>query len=246
MNIMRWLILSLTLILSAGLAAPVSAHPASTTCAGVFSNRTIPGDLIVPEGEYCELNGVTVLGDAQVGRRSTFAIYESRIEGALTGSRFELVLLQGASVGGRIRLEGGATVRLEYATVAEDTRIADIVDTRVLQTQLAGNLVVRGGREVVLLCGTIVEGDAQFAGNKSWVGIGGDLAACGANEVQGNLRLHHNLGGVMLANNTVGRNLVCAANDPAPAVYGNKVGGRVRGQCGVGEPVSATELVDGE
>jgi hypothetical protein len=50
----------------------------------------------------------------------------------------------------------------------------------------------------------------------------------------------------MVANNTVGRNLVCAANDPAPVVYGNQVGGRVRGQCGAGEPVSATELGDGE
>jgi hypothetical protein len=246
MNIMRWLILSLTLILSAGFAAPVSAYPASISCAGVFSNLTIPGDLIVPEGEYCELNSVTVLGDAQVGRRSTLAVYGGRIAGALRGSNVELVLLQGASVGGRIRLVGGATARLEYATVAGDTRIADIVDTRVLQTQLAGDLVVRGGREVVQFCGTTVAGDAQFARNKSWVGIGGDLATCTANEVWGNLRVHHNLGGVMVANNTIGRNLVCAANDPAPAVYGNQVGGRARGQCGAGEPVSVTELGDGE
>ena len=246
MNVLRWLILSLTLILSAGLAAPVSAGPASISCAGELSNQTIPGDLIVPEGEYCELNSVTVLGDAQVGRRSTLALYGSRIAGALSGSSVELVLLQGASVGGRVHLLGGATAWLEYATVAGDTHITEIVDTRVLQTQLAGDLVVRDGREQVQFCGTTVEGDARFAGNVGWVQIGGDLATCAANEVQGNLRVHHNRLGITVANNTVGQNLVCAANDPAPVVYGNQVGGTVRGQCGAGEPVSVMELGDGE
>jgi hypothetical protein len=246
MNIMRWLILSLTLILSAGLAAPVLARPAPISCAGELSNLTIPGDLIVPEGEYCELNSMTVLGDARVGRRSTLAVYGGRIAGALSGSSFELVLLQGASVGGRIRLTGGVSAWLEYATVAGDTRITDIVDTRVLQTQLASDLVVRGGREVVQFCGTIVEGDARFASNGGGLQIGGDLATCAANKVQGNLRVHHNQSEITVANNTVGRNLVCAANNPAPLVYGNQVGGSVRGQCGAGEPVSATELGDGE
>ena len=246
MNIMRWLILSLTLFLSAGLAAPVSASQASISCAGELSSLTIPGDLIVPEGEYCELNSVTVLGDAQVGRRSTLAVYGGRIAGALSGSSFELVLLQGASVGGRIHLTGGVSAWLEHATVAGDTRITDIVDTRVLQAQVAGDLVARGGREQVQFCGTIVEGDARFAGNVGWVQIGGDLATCAANKVQGNLQVHHNRLGITVANNTVGRNLVCAANDPAPVVYGNQVGGRARGQCGTGGPVSVTELGDGE
>ena len=44
MNIMRWLILSLTLILSAGLAAKVSTHSASTTCATEPVSATELGD----------------------------------------------------------------------------------------------------------------------------------------------------------------------------------------------------------
>lgn len=241
MNILRWLVLSLTVIVSAGLVTPVSARSASTHCSDTLSNQTIAGDLLVPEGEYCELNNVTVLGDTRVGRRSTFAVYDSRIEGGVTGSDVELVLLQGASVGGRIRVAGGVSTLLENATVAGDVRINDIIDARVLQTNLASDLVVRGGREVVLFCGSTVVGDARFTANTSWLGLGGGLETCTGNNVQGNLRVDHNLGGVTVANNTIKQNLLCAANDPAPEVDGNQVGGKARGQCRSDEAVDRSD-----
>lgn len=81
-----------------------------------------------------------------------------------------------------------------------------------------------------------------FAGNEGWVGVGGEPASRAANEVRGHLRVHHNRQALTVANNLVGRDLVCVANDPAPAVFGNRVGGKARGQCGAGEPVSPLEL----
>ncbi|NJO83759.1 MAG: hypothetical protein HC828_13800 [Blastochloris sp.] len=164
---------------------------------------------------------------------------------ALSGDGFELALLQNASVGKRIRLEQGVSAWLEGATITGDIRISDVVDTRILEARLAGDLVVRSGREVVLFCGSTVAGDARFAANKSWVGIGDGSTTCRGNDVRGSIRAHHNLGGVTVANNTVGRNLVCAANDPAPEVSGNRVGGKARGQCGAGETVNTSELSDG-
>jgi hypothetical protein len=58
------------------------------------------------------------------------------------------------------------------------------------------------------------------------------------------LRVHRNLQEITVANNTVGGKLICAANTPAPVVYGNQVRGAARGQCGAGEPVDTSEIGD--
>jgi hypothetical protein len=238
MNLIKWLMLTLTLILSAGLAAPVAASPAHTRCVGELSNQTIAGDLIVPEGERCELINVTILGDVRVNQRSSLEVIESRIEGSLTGSRFERVSLRDASVGGSVRLTGGSSAELERATVGGDARLVEQVDARVLQSRVTGDLVVRGTGEVALFCGSTVEGDARFSDHRGGLLIGDDpyfAGICGANEVRGNLRVQHNSSDTIVANTSVGQNLVCTANDPAPIVYGNQVAGSARGQCGDGE-----------
>ena len=249
MKTMQRLMLSLSLLVVLGLAPPLSAHPARTNCTGALSNSTIHGDLVVPDGEHCELFDVTVRGQVRVNHRSTLEVIESRIEGSLTGSRFERVSLRDAGVGESVRLNGGVSTELERSTVAGAIRLVDQLDARVLQSRVSGDLVVRGTREVALLCGTTVEGNARFAGHRGGLLIGDDPTApsyCSANQVWGHLRVHHNQSDTIVANTTVGRNLVCAANEPAPAVYGNQVRGTARGQCGAGEPVDARELDDAQ
>jgi hypothetical protein len=197
----------------------------------------------------CALDNVTALGDVRVHERATFGAYASRIAGTLAGSGFERVTIRDSSVGGRIRLTGGATVELERTTTSRDAHLVDQIDARVLQSRVTGDLVVRGSREVALLCGTTVEGDARFAEHRGGLLIGDDPTFpgfCSANEVWGNLRVHHNQSDTIVANTSVGQNLVCAANDPAPAVYENQVGGKARGQCGLNETVDIAELDDGE
>lgn len=249
MKTIHWLILSLILTLSAGFTVPVSASPASTICTGAFFNMTVPGTLIVPAGAYCELNNVTVRGKVHVRERSTFAVYGGRIDGSLTSSGYELVLIEGASVGGRIRLSGGVSARFEYATLENETRLIDNIDTRLLQTQVTGDLVVRGAREVALLCGATIEGNAWFADHRGELLIGDDPTApayCSANKVSGNLLVYHNRSDTIVANTTVGRNLICTANNPAPLVYGNQVRGKSLGQCGFGKSMNASEPGAGE
>ena len=198
----------------------------------------------MPERVYCELNRVTVRGDAWVLEQSTFAVHESRIEGSITGMRFEGVHLHNTGVGAGMRLSGGVSVWIEDSTSEESVRLSDNLDTRVLRSQVTGDLIVRRAEDQVQFCGAMVGGDARFADNHGWVQIGGDLANCPANEVRGNLRVHHNEQQITVANNAVGQNLVCAANKPAPMVYANEVDGTARGQCGAGEAVDAGELGD--
>jgi hypothetical protein len=246
MKTITWLMLSLTFILSAGLVAPAAARIVRTSCVGELANLTVRGDLIVPEGEQCQLIHVTVRGNVRVNERATLEVIESRINAALTGAHFERVSLQDSSVGQRVRLIGGVSVELVRTTIEDGARLVDQIDARVLQSRVTGPLVVRGTREVALVCGSTVEGDARFTDNRGGLLIGGDPALCAANEVQGHLRLHHNQSETTVAHNTIGQNLVCAANDPAPTAFDNQVGGTTRGQCGTNEPVDATELTDSE
>jgi hypothetical protein len=244
MNIIRGLALALLLAIVALAATPAQAGPARTVCADVLSNVVVPGDLLVPEGVYCELNNVTVKGDARIHQRSTLAVYDSRIDGDITGSRFELVTVENSSVGGRIQLKSGVSTWIEGSTVEGDVRFSDGHDARVLGSEVLGDLTIRGTHEQVQFCGATVGGDARFASNEGWVFLGGGLEGCSANEVRGTMRVHNNLQDTTVANNTVGRDLVCAANEPAPTVYDNQVSGRARGQCGAGEVVAASELGD--
>ncbi|NJO83949.1 MAG: hypothetical protein HC828_14950 [Blastochloris sp.] len=89
-----------------------------------------------------------------------------------------------------------------------------------------------------------MEHDARFVNNHGWIAVGGDLTTCAANEVRGSLRVKHNQQTITVANNTVGHDLVCVANEPAPTVYDNHVGGASRGQCNGSEPEEAQKSAE--
>ncbi len=245
MKATAWLILSLTLFLTVGIAAPLEARPARTNCVGDLSDQIILGDLIVPASEACVLINVTVRGNVRVGERSGLQVIESRVEGGVSGARFEHVSFRDASVGGRIQLSDGVTTEFERSRAEGNVRLIGLHDARLLTTRVQGNLVMRASREVAMLCGTTVEGDARLAEHRGGLLIGDAPifpGLCSANEVWGTIRVHHNQSDTVIAFTTIGRNLICAANEPAPAVYGNTVGGTARGQCGDGEVVGAAEL----
>lgn len=248
MKAITWLILSLTLFFGSGIAAPVEARQARTSCVGDLSNQTILGDLSVPAGEACVLINVTVRGNVRVHERSGLQAIASRVDGSVSGSGFEHVSFQDASVGGRVRLTDGVTAEFAQSLLEASVRLIGQHDVRLLESRVTGNLVMRGSREVAMLCGTIVEGDARFAEHRGGLLIGDAPllpGVCSANEVWGSLRVHHNQSDTIIAFTTIGRNLVCAANEPAPALYGNTIGGTARGQCGDGAAVDAAELGDG-
>lgn len=249
MKAIAWLILSLFLVLSADLATPAAARPAHTSCVGDLLDQTVAGDLVVPAREACVLVNVTVLGNVRVHEQSGFQAVESRIDGSITGARFEHVVLRDAAVGGPIRLVDGVTAEFELSLLEGPVRLIGQHDARLLESRVTDSLVMRGSSEVALLCGTTVEGDARFSEHEGGLFIGDHPfypGFCSANEVGGNLRVHHNQSDTIVAATTVGEDLICAANDPAPAVYGNQVGGEARGQCGEGETVDVAELGDVE
>jgi hypothetical protein len=239
MKALRWLVLSLTLILSAGFAAPASAQPAPTRCTSFIFNRTIAGDLLVPQFARCELDEVIVQGDIVVRQGATFLAYNSRFKGTLTSNGFDQVLIEDTRIGGPVHLTNGISTRFGRVVIEDDTRLNDNYIMRVLDTKVAGDLVVRGAGEQLYFCGSAVGGNAWFAHNKAYTLLGGEFPDCAANNVRGDMHVHYNQQQITVANNTVGRNLVCTANDPAPSVYDNQVGGAARGQCASSAPADA-------
>ncbi|NTU81574.1 MAG: hypothetical protein HGA45_19695 [Chloroflexales bacterium] len=246
MKITMQLLLAALLMLSFVIVTPAAARPAPVFCDAVLTDIVIRGDLLVPERSHCELNNVTVLGDVRMRDGAGFTPYDSRIAGSITGAQFELLHLLNSTVEGDIRLRGGVRAELARATVTGDVWLNDLYEAVLLESRVRGALMARGTNGQVQLCGSTVEGDASVVGNSGWIMVGGDLATCATNAVHGTLRVHHNQQAITVANNTVGQNLICAANDPAPTVFANQVRGKTRGQCGGNEPMDAQELAETE
>ena len=242
MKYIKWLMLTILIALSAGMAGPASARSGSTVCTDVISNTTIRGDLIVPKGVYCELNGVTVMGDVRIHERSTFAPYDSTIKGGITGNSIELLHLLNTTVGERIRVSSPVSVWIERGKLRGDIRVSDGLDVRVLDSQVSGSVTLQRTNGATYLCGTTITRDVRIARNEGWIFVGGGVEGCAANQIRGTLRVHHNRQEIHIANNIIWRNLLCAVNEPALFVSGNQVGGKVRGQCGANEPVDMSEL----
>lgn len=123
-------------------ASPASAAALVTRCSGTAGAVTVPGDLVVPRGSVCELEGTTVEGDVRV---------------AAAGD----LILTGARVGGKILVQADALLDATDSTVAGiDARRSFGV---FLQGTEAGAVDARGGAVLYSL-------DSSHAGDVTVVG----------------------------------------------------------------------------
>ena len=140
-----------------------SPATAAATCNGDISDRTIRGDLVVPEGADCDLTRVVVRGGVTVGANALLQLEDSEIRGPVTAT-------------------GAASLRLFTSTVRGNV-VSTAPDIFVSAIEVRGNLTITGGSLVaeIGVVDTIVRGDLTYSGNA------GGFNRIGGNTVDGNL-----------------------------------------------------------
>lgn len=147
-NIARWLTAGALGFAAAGaafgaLAGGTQAQQASQTrCEGSFGDVRVGGDLVVPRGAVCELDGTRVSGDVIVLPDA------------------ELVA-DGADIGGALDARGGALVDLFDATLDGDALLRESLGLFAFETDVGGGISSTGSEFVDLYDTTVVE-DSRF------------------------------------------------------------------------------------
>lgn len=202
-----------------------TAEPAAAarTCSGSLKNTTVSGDLYVPAGSTCTAYGVDVHGSIQVARGATLrfstgdvdgnvqgesaphtvSVYNSTVEGDVQSKSARYVKVQGSVIDGNVQTE--RTVEGQHVVtsrVGGDIQ-SKYTNTRVDKNRVGGNVQHTVGRHLSLRS-NVIGGDAQVEKNRYWQRIYG---------------------------NTIGGNLDCKENSPAPVGSGNRVYGSKTGQC---------------
>jgi hypothetical protein len=219
----------------AAAGALLAASPAQADdrrCDGLIGPETVPGGVVVPDGEVCELAGTRVLGSVRVGTGAALFAEGIDLGGSLDVRGDADVSLDRGEIAGSVKANrAGAAVFAQRLTVAGtlEARGADILDLR--DSVVEGNFYVRDTREGSLFCGNTLNGNSEFTGNSGQLTLGAGDGFCDGNRIDGNVKVAGNRGFTEIGDNDVGGNLTCSGNDPAPAGGGNRVEGNREGQC---------------
>jgi hypothetical protein len=215
------------LLVLATFAMPRLAFAAATECTGVITATTIPGDVVVPSGAFCDLDGVIVQGDVIVQRGGSLSVDATSTDTLIRGN------IRGNGCG-YIQLKNTASPAIRMV-VGGDVTIARCTDTAFsgcvgVSTSTPPASVLIGGSFkcsdisdtcVALYC--TVAGDVDCSGNAG----GCELAA---SAVGGNAIINDNGALSTIANNVIAGALKCNGNAAANGA-GNKVAGTKSGQC---------------
>jgi hypothetical protein len=102
-----------------------SAVPATTKCARSLGAVEVDGDVLVPRGKTCRMDGTTISGRVTVSSGATLVARDAHFEEGISAHLFDRVELRGGSGGGPtwgadIVLDGGRDVVLRDAPVHSD------------------------------------------------------------------------------------------------------------------------------
>ena len=136
-----------------------TAAPAATTdertCRGTIGARSIDGDVRVPRGTTCRLNGTRVDGNIKVYRNATLVATRVRVGGNVQAENAKRVVVTGSRVGGSIQLKQGGSVNLTRNTVDSDIQLfSNRGRSVVLRNVVGGNLQCKSNRPRPRAAGT--------------------------------------------------------------------------------------------
>ncbi|WP_442756389.1 hypothetical protein ACNHKD_07175 [Methylocystis sp. JAN1] len=194
---------------SAVMAADANCSSSSPIAAGA----TVTGRVVVPDGQTCDISGVSVIGDLVVGRQATLKMRGGTVAGNVEATECAEVLLRGEAapllVRGDVQIRG-CSGKLDYGSL-----------------WVAGFIDGTSGR-------AMVAGDVECVGNAA-------LCAVYKVDVGGNVRVDGNVANgspsqnnvsALLTSNLIGKKLECAGNGPNPITYGPNVAASGKlGQC---------------
>ena len=180
----------------------------TTVTDGVIVLRLVAA-LPVPgacEDDGCVFGPVTLEENLEIPADVACVLEGTRIEGNVTLAAGSALTATGAFVGGNIQ--------------GQEASALDVRDS-----EIGGDVQFERGGSVSIL-GSRIDGNLQLEENA------GDLLA-DLNTIGGDLQAFQNVGGLAITftDNTIGGNLQCKENDPAPAGGGNVVDGNKEDQC---------------
>jgi hypothetical protein len=218
--------------LTAGFFFSLAASARAYICTGTLSGGTYT-DILVPAGDTCTLQGVTVTGNIVV--QSGGSLYlegpnssdVSSVSGNLITVGASSVCLNAYQTGAI----GGNVIAIGTADACPNSGVNALCPTKV-----SGNVAIldtANARAQWYFCSgspsITVGGNFEFANNAAITTIESDT-------IRGNLlfndnTLNDNTEGGTISGNTIGGNLECFGNTPAPNGSGNIVSGAMLGQC---------------
>jgi hypothetical protein len=171
---MRKLAFAAIALMLVALSAPPARAGSPTTCTGALGAVTVSGDLGVPPGAACVLDGTTVTGNVTV-RGSLVAIFV-QISGNLIGIDARSLQLSASTVGGNV---------IAVQTTGGPNHLCD--------STIGGNVIVQGSSSsafwnIGYVCDSgalTVGGNLTFQNNQG----GGFISG---NTIGGNLDCHNN------------------------------------------------------
>lgn len=215
-------------VLSVAVASPAQA--AETQCRGALGPVVVAGDVVVPAGESCLLDGTTVRGNVVVRRDAVLATVDARVTGNIRANDATSLVFTGTIVGGDIRAERRTRFVGEGLTVNGNLQAKQVSFFHLLSSSANGTFTVENAADGSIFCGNRLSGNAEFRDNRTLVQIGGS-PDCAGNDVEGNVIVRGNRGNTTIGGNTIGGNLTCRNNQPPPVGGGNIVEGNKEGQC---------------
>lgn len=146
-----------SLVAAAGLAAVAPSAQADfvTRCVGQGGDVTVPGDLVVPAGETCWLDGTTVKGKVQVRKNADLVVNGGSVDGKVRAAKNAYVDTTDTDLGANV-------VGVDaYGAYLDDSTVAGAVNARntgsdfggfvyVVDSQVGKRLHAKAPGEVVL------------------------------------------------------------------------------------------------
>lgn len=259
-----------TVVVGAFALAATPAHADLVThCVGDGGAVTVPGDLVVPAGKSCQLDGTTVKGKVRVQPGANLIVTDGDFRGKVTIASDGFLSATDSVIAGKVTSKDGFGTELFNTDVGSGYTAAGNVMRPFLVTQNAsidGSVDVNKG--LVDLVGTSVNGALKSVGSDytdaydstvaSTVRVEGNefgSVFC-ASEVHGNASFLANTSGVQLGRSgTVadceggsmywGRNLTVSDNTGGVEVSDNIVVGNLSGTGNTPAPTGADNRVRG-
>ncbi len=200
-------------------AVLLTAGPAAAKnfeCRAPLGPVTISGNLIVPSGALCELNGTHVTGNAVVK------------SGPPEPSEPTALSSHGATIDGNVKVEQNAQfAAFSKTTVGGNLHCAQCEVADLHESTLNGNLVDNAVSEGAFIQNSQIGGNLQIHRGTDFFGTGFHIDM---NTIAGNMGFDQNNGTSEILNNHIQGNLRCHGNTPPPTGAGNTAKSK-GGQC---------------
>ncbi len=123
-----------SVLAATGLAAVAPKADAAlvTRCIGEGGNVTVPGDLVVPAGQSCWLDGTTVQGNVKVRKNADLVVNDATFKGRVHSAKNGYVDVTGTDIGGNVGSNNG------YGTYLKKSAIHGAVNARNTGTDYDG------------------------------------------------------------------------------------------------------------